>query len=266
MTSESAKKEDTHRKTQRKRSPNFPALDLRTAIDRTAQLFEKAGTHEVSFDSLASYWRYRPKSSGFIKAIAAVTSFELVNVTGTGVNRRFCVSDSGEHIVEAGPESKELLKKAALKPKIFAEMWERYREKGLPSNEVLSDKIRWDKDLDFNKDSVLTFISRFRDTIEFAKIEESARKEVVKDKGEEYEDDIQEQIVEMMTPEERRAYQFRQPNVKTWTFHLIEGEAVLRLPQPMSEKSFEMLVKLLGIAKTSLVSGEPTEESAESTD
>lgn len=155
----------------RHRSPNYPFLDLKAAIDCTAVLYRADGKHPMTVELAHHRWKYRAFSSGGEQTVAALRAYGLINVDGQGKKRKVRVSDSAERIIRKAPNHEELLREAALKPAIHHELWARYSQSGLPSNENIRTYLEWDREEGtFNKEVIDGVIKRFRDTLELAKL------------------------------------------------------------------------------------------------
>jgi hypothetical protein len=112
---------------------------------------------------LVSRWGL-PKYNSYVRQlIAALTYYGLIDSAGKGENRRVAVSDRAYRILENAPD----------KPKIFNEIWQHYKQKGLPSNDVLERDLVWQNSFantKFTKNGARTFIQNLKSTINFAKI------------------------------------------------------------------------------------------------
>src|SRR5262245_14781162 len=124
----SAKTEQANKvKTPRTRSPNYPAIDLETAIERAETLFRTANRHAVGYEVVAKAWSYGTKSSSFRLAIAAVRSFGLLQLEEGGKEKLAKLTPLALDIVadypQGHPKRIEAIKTAALTPKINNELW-----------------------------------------------------------------------------------------------------------------------------------------------
>ena len=154
----------------RTRSPNYPYLDLKEGIAKAKLIWDADSQHPVSVESLAIHWNYTPKSSSLLKVLAALKHYGLLQ-DSNGEHR---LSDDAVRILSnEDQESQErlaLIKKCALKPTLYSDLWIKYGGK-LPSDVTLKSYLI--ADLKFNKDVVSGAIDTFRSTIAFAKLSES---------------------------------------------------------------------------------------------
>ena len=126
-----------------------------------------------------------------------------------------------------------------MKPKIYAQIWKGHGPK-LPSDKTLEFDLVTKRG--FNRDSVAAFIKDFKATVAFAKLGDGATLS---------DDETDEE--EHRKPGTRDEIQTKMPQVgrseaRQWdlTIPLIEGgQAVLRLPIPLSKADYDLLVAML---------------------
>jgi hypothetical protein len=115
----------------RQKSPPYPSLSLKGALERAEQLREVAKGFAVPMPSAAKAWGYSPTSSSVISVVGALNQYGLLEEAGTGEVKRVKVSALGEAILlDKRPNSvsrSEAIRKAALGPKVFLELWEQFR-------------------------------------------------------------------------------------------------------------------------------------------
>jgi len=156
------------------RSPAFPFISLKTAIDRANEFRKQEGRAAAPVSVAVKHWGYKAKSSGGIQTIAALKYFGLLIDTGSGDSRKVQLSDLGLRIVlderTVSPERDALIKKAALMPKIYARLWNQWHT-AFPSPDNFRHHLR--VDLKFSDTTVDSFIRGYKDTISFAKLGDS---------------------------------------------------------------------------------------------
>jgi hypothetical protein len=155
-------------KTPKHRSPNYPAIGLEKALERAKIVYDNAKLHAVPVGVAHDKWGLKALSANGDQSVAALKAFGLLEVEGSGEKRQVRVSDMARRIILESPERSELIKQAALKPKVHADLWAKYGEGGLPSNDVLRSYLVFD--LKFNESYVDWFIDEFRETLAFAEI------------------------------------------------------------------------------------------------
>lgn len=82
----------------RPRSPEFPFIPLNEAIPKVEQLIGANQRHAARIKTLAPLWGYSPASSSFLRIVAALRAFGLIEDTGSGDDRKIAVSDLGVRI------------------------------------------------------------------------------------------------------------------------------------------------------------------------
>jgi hypothetical protein len=122
--------------TTRFRSPPFPSLSLQRALERAEQLYRQERDHMAPLAAAARAWNMSPTSSGPIVTVAALRQYDLIDDEGSGSGRKVRVSqDALRIILDKMPTSQSrqgALRRAFLSPKVFSELWERWKA-DLPS-------------------------------------------------------------------------------------------------------------------------------------
>src|SRR3954452_16984189 len=107
------------------RSPSFPFISLREALERARAFYEAEQRNAARPETAAAHWGYSPKSSGGKQTIAALRAFGLLEgdtlVKLSGRALRILLDDR-----EGSEERSRLVQQAALMPPIHARLWERY--------------------------------------------------------------------------------------------------------------------------------------------
>jgi hypothetical protein len=146
------------------RSPSFPFISLREAVERARALYAAERRNAVSVDAAARHWGYSPKSSGGKQTVAALRAFGLLE--GEGSVR---LTDRAVRIAldEGSEERDRLLRTAALSPPVYSRLWERY-ERDLPSDESLRNHLV--VEMGFNRNAVEDLLRGYKETLDFAKL------------------------------------------------------------------------------------------------
>jgi hypothetical protein len=159
----------------RLRSPAYPYFNLETAIARARAFHQREGRNASPLAVAGTHWGYEAKSSAAAQAAAALMSFGLMHDEGTGDKRKVRLTQDGLKILlDNRPDSRErdeLIKKAALSPKIHKQIWDKWG--GGISDDNLRHALLFDWEVPFNENSVDSFIREYRDTVRFAKLTES---------------------------------------------------------------------------------------------
>jgi len=157
------------RKSKRHRSPSYPAISLREAIDRARQLFREERRSAAPVNDILRIWGYKPGSGSGLVTLAALLKFGLIEDEGTGSERRAKLTDAGFELATEDPEMfgtacAPLIEAAAMRPTIHRELWEKY-EGDLPDDAALRRQLIR---AGFTEQAADVFIAQFRDTLAFA--------------------------------------------------------------------------------------------------
>jgi hypothetical protein len=148
------------------RSPSFPFIGLREALDRVRTFYEAEQRNAARPETAAAHWGYSAKSSGGKQTIAALRSFGLLDgdslVKLSGRALRILLDER-----EGSEERLRLVQQAAVMPPVHARLWERYGAQ-LPSPQTLRLSLILDEG--FNENSVDDFLTEYRETLEYAKL------------------------------------------------------------------------------------------------
>jgi len=148
------------------RSPSFPFVGLREALDRARSFYEAEQRNAARPETAAAHWGYSAKSSGGKQTIAALRSFGLLDgdslVKLSGRALRILLDER-----EGSEERLRLVQQAALMPPVHARLWERYGAE-LPSAQTLRLSLILDEG--FNENSVDDFLTEYRETLEYARL------------------------------------------------------------------------------------------------
>lgn len=155
------------------RSPPYPAISLRAAVERAGQLYSKAQHYTVGWPVLADAWEYKVGSGSLGATAAALIQFGLLTDDGSGEKRKFTLSDAAIRIIrDADPASekrKQAIARAALLPKIYAELWEKFGDAANVSTVVLQNYLTLDRKDEgkapYGDDAVAIVISEYKDTV-----------------------------------------------------------------------------------------------------
>jgi hypothetical protein len=147
----------------RMRSPNYPSYGLSEAVDRLRKFWSKEEGTVVSADVAAKAIGYTGLSGPARTYLAAMKKFGLLSEHKNGM----LVSLLGLRILhpESPEDEQKAIQEAALRPELFRELaatHARASDDALKS--LLINKLR------FSEIGAKNLISSFRDTVEFAKL------------------------------------------------------------------------------------------------
>lgn len=151
----------------KQRSPNFPNTNLETAIEKVRLLYSADKLSGSTRDSAYIILGYSGQNGKSLQVIGALKQYGLIeNDEGS-----IFVTENARLLLVLSPEDEareEILRKCALSPELFGELWGKYKETGLPSDATLKSYLL--REYGFNESSVDRFIKNFRGTLEFAGI------------------------------------------------------------------------------------------------
>lgn len=243
------------------RSPNYPLFDLEKAVERTKQLYDIDKVHRVPIGIVHDRWGYKRHSGAGNQAVAALKAYGLATVDGQGEDRKVAVSEAGRRIVLGAVDRGELLKEAAVSPSLFNALWEKYREAGLPSDDVLRHHLVFDRN--FNEDFVGDVIERFRNTVTFSGLAPGDKIDGGGGDADEQDDGPAEEINDD-DPPPRKGRRQVMSGQKEDVYSLDEGPVVLQWPEKISKTSAQDLADWLAlIIRKAKRSAEACEESTQ---
>jgi hypothetical protein len=161
----------TNPKKKRDRSPSYPFISLRKAMERAKEFSAKEGKYPARVSVAVTHWGFKEKSSGGIQTIAALKAFGLMEDAGSSADRQVKLTDVAQRILgDERVESEErdkLIKEAALKPKIHRHLFEKWGV-DFPSHETFRTYLKLDKL--FADGALEDVITEYKDTLAYAKL------------------------------------------------------------------------------------------------
>lgn len=198
-------------KAPRERSPSFPFIPLKAAIERLQEFEEKFGRNPPPADRVYLAWGYKGNTSQAGQTLAALKAFGLVEYNGSGPKRLVSISDDARTYLRANQESikSDVLKKIALKPAWIAKMWESWRDERHPDEVCLDELVLGHK---FNENSAPTFLRVYDETIGYSGLSDSDK--VERPDGEVNDENSGEfQIGDSVNWEINESIQWKQPRI-----------------------------------------------------
>lgn len=162
-------------KSTRVRSPAYPSISLKEAVKKAENYYKKEGRNEAYLSVALTHWGYSATSGNGLKLVAALSSFGLVDVSGSGKNRKLKLSAAALKIIldtrDNSHEKLQTIQNLALKPTINRKLWSLWGT-DLPSDGNIKHHLIFDEA--FNEKIVGGFIKDYRETIEFSQLSEQA--------------------------------------------------------------------------------------------
>jgi hypothetical protein len=152
----------------RHRSPSYPTVGLREALERTKKFYEMDGKAGAPPETAAKHIGFATAHGQAMSVLSALKKFGLIEDKHGRIvptQRALELLNLPEH----DPRRPEALRMAALAPPIYRKLLEKYREAGcLPHDDTLKGELVTYED--FNPNAVDAFIKDFRATLDFAGI------------------------------------------------------------------------------------------------
>jgi hypothetical protein len=156
---------------QKHRSPAYPFISLRRALDRAREFYARQKQHPAPTSAAVGTWNFREKSSGGLQTISALKQYGLMMENESGTTRYVQLTEAALRILQderpQSPERDANTKRLALLPKVYAEMWEKWGE-ALPDEATVKFFLVNEKK--YNEAAFNDLFSAYKDTLEFAKL------------------------------------------------------------------------------------------------
>ena len=155
------------------RSPNYPRINLRDAIEQATQVYKEEGTYPASDEDIVKDLGYTTLNGTSRGILSALKKYGLLQRN----NGRFKISDDAVAIIELPPGDSEhaaAMRRSAFRPALFAELYEKYRM-DLPNDTALRHFLITQG---FNPKTTNEVIRIYRDTLEFMSKDMAAYAEI----------------------------------------------------------------------------------------
>jgi hypothetical protein len=224
-------------KASKDRSPSFPFIPLKIAIERLEAFEKKFGRHPTPFVKVGLAWGLKEKSSQADQILAALRSFGLVRYEGMGKERQASLTEEGRTYIRAQQDSvkRQILKQSALRPKIIRKFWTTWGP-DRPPDEVALDQLTLKNS--FTDAGAKNFLSVYDATIAYAGL-------TAYDKFEGIEEDVEgesEEVVHVESPyksDDSTGIVDKQQKKKV---HLMAGERELTTGLLSKDANFRLIV------------------------
>src|SRR5437868_1490345 len=109
----------------RDRSPNFPCVPLKTAVDRLIAFDKYFGRHAAPLGKVGLAWGQKENSDQAGQILSALRYYGLVDYQGSPPGRQAIISESGRTYLRAQQETTKqaVLRQAALRPRMIRKFW-----------------------------------------------------------------------------------------------------------------------------------------------
>jgi hypothetical protein len=154
-------------KPSRDRSPSFPFISLKAALERLVSFQEYFGYHPAPVSKIGLAWGLKEEGSRADQTLAALRAYGLLQYVGMGLLRQVALTDQGRAYLEADQDSvkKQIIRQFALRPKIIRKFWTVWGA-GRPPDQVVFDQLCLQHE--FSSSGAVKFLQVYDDTIVFA--------------------------------------------------------------------------------------------------
>jgi hypothetical protein len=232
---------------QRTRSPRYPSISLREAVDLARKIYAKDGMHPLDRESAVQHLGYSSLNGASATALASLKQYGLSADAGTGMLR---LTDLSLDIIEpTGDEAQHAaLQAAAYTPDLFAALRERFPDKPPSESNLRAHLVRQG----FTPAAVKSIIPSYLETHEYLATFEVTDSGTPSSTSENLNSPAQQpesqnlQVNPFATgpvPPGFRPYDLMTPNVGTrrMVFDTEQGEAIFTYPDKLSDASIDDL-------------------------
>lgn len=236
----------------RHRSPNYPAIGLREAVDRVRTLYTADKRAGAPLEAAVRHLGFSGPHGGAMVVISALKKYGLVEES----NKRIMPTQRAIAILvfpDGDPRKRAALKEAALGPSIYRELFERYKENGhLPSDASLSAEL--EAEAGFNPNAIPDFIKDFKGTTLYAGLTDESGL-ILTESGNGAPDSVEPTVSAMESDASKIDAKPDPPSPAPMigsrhdVFSLAEGPVTIQWPAALSAESYEDLSAWLDILK-----------------
>jgi hypothetical protein len=260
----------TQRSSPKERSPGYPGIDLEQAIARADQLYRAERRNAAPISVVLGHWGYTSPTGPGAIALSALKKFGLLQDEGSSTARKARLTDETVASIllrqEEDPVRKAAIRDAALRPKIYAELWKLYEREGLPSEMNLALALQ--RERGFSASGASAFITAFRRTLDFAGLLPGATIDD-SDHDSRLEDEGNVPMSVLAAPVQQPISQGTSlaPGQRTVQIPLGSQWASLQAAFPLTEETWTLMLRVLDAMKPGLIrqTDEPPEEGSQLT-
>ena len=237
------------------RSPSYPGVPLDFAITKAKKLWDDEQQRWALVSTIMKKWDYAPKSGPGSVTFAALKKYGLIEDEGQKEGRKARLTDLARDIL-LSPNKEPFIRAAALNPDIHQQMYDQYLKDGtgLPNDDTLVYEL---VSQGFTPAGASEFTNQFRKTVAFAGLAAPGSvhsdQDDVADENDESDDDSQ-------TRRRKKRKERGVSDTMEITIPLRGMEPVeMTLPNPITEKAWDQMIRVLEAMKDGLVDEEAEE-------
>jgi hypothetical protein len=153
------------------RSPAYPAISLKTALEKALAQYKAEGKYPAPMASAFTSWGFGAKSSGARDVRAALKYFGLATVEGDGEHGKVKLTEEALRVLlderDDQTEKKALIRRMALNPPIYKKLLEQFPE-GIKSDATAKHFLVFEQH--YNEGAVGELIAEFKATADYAEL------------------------------------------------------------------------------------------------
>jgi hypothetical protein len=151
------------------RSPAYPGLDLKRALEKAKALHDAEGKYAAPMPSAFAAWGYSAKSSGGRETRAALRYFGLITVEGDSETGKVKLTEKALRVLldqrEDQTEKKALIRELALTPAVHKQLLKDYPD-GIVSDASVIHSLMFDHG--YNQSAAGEIVTEFKATAAYA--------------------------------------------------------------------------------------------------
>lgn len=151
------------------RSPAYPSIDLKKALEKAKALYDAEGKYAVPMPSAFSAWGFGAKSSGGRETRASLRYFGIITVEGEGDAGKVKLTEKTLRILldqrEDTTEKNALIRELALTPAVHKQLLEQFPD-GIKSDATAIHYLVFDGG--FNEGAASEVVTEFKATADYA--------------------------------------------------------------------------------------------------
>lgn len=231
----------------RVRSPRYPSVNLREAVEFAGKIYSKDGMHPLDRESAVQHLGYSSLNGASATVLASLKQYGLTTDAGTGMLR---LTDLALDILEpTGDDAhRSALHAAAMSPDLFAALRERFPDKPPSESNLRAHLVRQG----FTTSAVKSIIPSYLETYEYLatfEVTDSGPVSTVVEQvnlpllQSEPKNSQGNPFATAPVPHGFRPYELMTPNASTrrMVFDTEDGEAIFTYPDGLSEASIDDL-------------------------
>lgn len=160
----------------RERSPSFPFIPLKVAVDRLVVFEDHYKRGPALAEAVGSVWGMKVGSGNVAQTLSALKAFGLLETRRTASGTEVVISEDGRTYLRAQQENvrQDILQRIALRPKQIQSHWERWGT-GRPKDAACLDELVLKEG--FTPDGAAIFLRVYDATIAYAGLAEADKTE-----------------------------------------------------------------------------------------